>query len=209
MLRRMYVATLDALMPVAFGRKRWTHMRHTDSCRHGRPGESVVERLAVEPTDIHEHLTTLHMLTRELRLDPVLELGTRTGESTIAFCSAAAAIGGRVVSADLSPCPQAERRVRDAGYDKLWTFHQGDDLALPWNEPIGHLFIDTSHEYEHTKKELAKFEPMVKRGGVITLHDYVGCPEVARAVEEHVRGRPDLRLYKYFNNHGLAVIFKS
>ena len=69
------------------------------------------EKLALEPTDISEHLTTLSLLTRALGLKTVLELGTREGYSTIAFLEAAKAIGGTVTSVDIEPCPKAHERV--------------------------------------------------------------------------------------------------
>lgn len=200
---------VDGLMSITIGDDRWQHLRRADSCRAAAETGHVVFDRAREPTDIHEHLTTLYMLTREFRLDPVLELGTRTGESTVAFCQAASEIGGSVVSVDIEDCPEAKRAIRAAGLDKTWSFHRHDDLTFHWEAPIGCLFIDTSHEYEHTRRELAKYEPHVKRGGIIILHDYVGCPGVERAVREYTESRPDLRVYRYYNNQGLAVIFKA
>lgn len=45
-------------------------------------------------------------------------------------------------------------------------------------------------------------------GGVITLHDIIHDPPVLDAVEEYVKNKPHLQLYKMLNNNGLAVIFK-
>lgn len=41
---------------------------------------NVLEERMVKPTDIHEHLATLYMLTIELDLKTIVELGTRKGE---------------------------------------------------------------------------------------------------------------------------------
>lgn len=167
------------------------------------------EKLVLEPTDISEHLTTLSMLTRGLGLKTVLELGTREGYSTMAFLEAAKAIGGTVTSMDIEPCPKAQERVAAAGLQDYWTFIEGDDLTIPWDRPIDHLFIDTSHLYEHTVKELNRFEPLVVEGGVITLHDVIVAPGVRQAIDEYVADRPDLNPYRYFHNNGLEVIFKG
>ncbi len=81
-------------------------------------------------------------------------------------------------------------------------------MEVEWNASIDHLFIDTAHTYEQTLKELQRFEPQVKNGGVTTLHDIVAFPDVLQAIKDYLVGRDDLQLYKYFNNNGLAVIFK-
>ncbi|MBT9148535.1 MAG: hypothetical protein DDT32_02310 [Syntrophomonadaceae bacterium] len=41
------------------------------------------------------------------------------------------------------------------------------------------------------------------------MHDIVVFPDVLRAINDYLVGRDDLQLYKYFNNNGLAVIFKK
>ena len=69
--------------------------------------------------------------------------------------------------------------------------------------------IDTSHTYEHTLKELQKYEPYVRIGGIITLHDTISFPEVMTAISDYVKNRRDLRVYNYLHNNGLAVIFKG
>ena len=64
-----------------------------------------------------------------------------------------------------------------------WTFIHGDDMdpqvqdLLPPEVDI--LFIDTSHEYEHTLRELESYVPRVVAGGTVLLHDtrfLFGCP---------------------------------
>jgi len=173
-----------------------------------RASLSDLDRMLVEPGDIYAHLPTLYRLTRDGPRPRVLELGTRSGDSTLALLLAAKAIGGRVTSVDTEPCPEATARVKAAGLAPHWTFLLSDDLGLPWRDPIDHLFIDTSHRYEHTLEELRKFEPFVVPGGVITLHDTTSHPEVWRAVESYFRGRSDIEVYRYFHNNGFTVAEK-
>ncbi len=184
------------------------HLIQAERMEHKIKPTDHLEAHMIKPTDIHEHLMTLYMLTVELNLKTIVELGTREGESTIALLEAARRIGGRVHSIDIDPCIKAKEMVRSYGLEKYWVFTQGDDLEVEWGKPIDHLFIDTSHLFEHTVKELEKYEPHVKRGGIITLHDTVIYPEVLPAIMKYTDGRGDLRVYKYFNNSGLVVIFK-
>lgn len=179
-----------------------------EKLKRNRIPKTVVEKLMITPTDIHEHLVTLHLLAIELNCKTIVELGTKLGESTIALLEAAKKIGGKVYSIDIAPCLQAKSRVRSYGLGDYWTFIQGDDLKVKWDKPIDLLFIDTSHTYNHTLNELRKYEPHVRNGGVIVMHDTVTYLEVLQAINKYLINRTDLRLYTYFNNNGLAIIFK-
>jgi predicted O-methyltransferase YrrM len=59
--------------------------------------------------------------------------------------------------------------------DPAWSFAQCDSVSsqaqafLP--PSIDLLFIDTSHTYEQTLKELACYGPRMRRGGLIACHD--------------------------------------
>lgn len=119
------------------------------------------------PSDIHQHLPTFVALVEELQATTVVELGTRTGVSTIAWLYALEG-RGRLWSVDLDTQPEI------GAYDH-WTFIQGDDLdpevfgALPGGADI--VFIDTSHAYLQTLRELALYRWLVRPGGRIVLHD--------------------------------------
>lgn len=178
------------------------------SCFTIKNTESSLEAHMTQPTDIHEHLQTLHMLTVELNLKNILELGTRTGESTIALLVAAKELGGKMTSVDIDPCDEAKEKVKKLGLESYWNFIQADDLKLNWKEQIDHLFIDTSHTYEHTMSEFKKFEPLVKKGGLITLHDIVSHPPVLTAINNFISQRDDIRFYKFFHNNGLGILRK-
>ena len=104
-------------------------------------------------------------------------MGVRTGESTRVFLEVAKKFNSKIYSVDLSEKPNIE------GFDN-WHFHQGDDLSFgkeltennrfPDGRPfsgIDLLFIDTSHEFEHTLKELEIFFPLMSDKGLVVLHD--------------------------------------
>ncbi len=202
----------DALLYVIFGRANYNMLKFelnsVQQYSQIKPQNSL-EAHMLKRTDINEHLMTLYMLTKQLKLSTTVELGIRTGESTVALLFAAKEIGGTVTSIDIIDCPKAVSEVSSLGLSEHWSFIKGDDLSVEWETPIDHLFIDTSHDYDQTLKELQKFEPWVKVGGIITLHDIVLFPPVLQAVNDYLMQRSGLELYKYFNNNGLAVIFKG
>lgn len=163
-------------------------------------------------SNINEHLVTLHMLTVELNLKRVLELGTETGQSTIALLEAVKEIGGRMWSIDFHPCLKAKETIEHYGLSQYWTFIQDNTLKVDWKEPIDHLFIDTLHTKDHLTKELNKFEPFVTDGGIITMHDTDGrehFPGMMEAIKAFLKRREDLRFYNYLNCGGLGIIFKG
>jgi len=130
--------------------------------------------LSKRETDINEHLLTLYNLVLELKAKVVVELGA--GQSTFALCAGVNATEGHLFSID--KVADAHLRLFPGGEGILEPeprrhFIQGDDVAIAmmWNEGIDFLFIDTSHEREHTKKELEEWGKWVKVGGKIALHD--------------------------------------
>lgn len=131
------------------------------------------EQACRTPSDIHEHLPMFVELVDQIDARHVLELGTRSGISTIAWLYA---LDGRgtLTSVDLSERP-------DIGDYDHWTFIQGDDedpaivrqVSTPTPDII---FLDTSHHWQHTRRELATYRWVVRPGGLIVCHD----TEVAR-----------------------------
>lgn len=142
------------------------------------------------PSDISGHLDYFVELARELDATKIIELGVRAGNSTAAWLYAMQG-RGHVWSVDISPAP------RSIDIDE-WTFICGDDCdaavldQLPTDADI--VFIDTSHAYEHTFRELRIYRDRVRSGGRILLHDTeLEAPElvgpqppfpVKRAIEE-------------------------
>jgi len=118
------------------------------------------------PSDIYEHLPRFVALVDELDAEHVIELGTRTGVSTVAWLHALDG-RGRLTSVDIDSRP-------DIGDYEHWTFIQGDDLdsdVVTRLDPADVVFIDTSHLYEHTIRELNVYRHLVKPGGRIICHD--------------------------------------
>lgn len=124
--------------------------------------DDFVRRCGI-PSDIVEHLPFLYGIGLG---HTVIELGVRSGNSTSAFLAA----GAELWSVDID-----RPRVPDEWHTTGWTFIQGDDCSpevlaqLPAEVDV--VFIDTSHSYEHTLRELNTYAPRVKHRGLIVLHD--------------------------------------
>lgn len=124
------------------------------------------QRVCSTPSDIQNHLPRFVDLVETTGASHVIELGTRSGVSTIAWLHALEG-RGRLTSIDIDEKPA----IGDHGH---WRFIQGDDLAprvLEQLEPADIVFIDTSHFYDHTVAELDAYLALVKPGGRIVLHD--------------------------------------
>jgi predicted O-methyltransferase YrrM len=124
-------------------------------------------RLCATPSDIVLHLPRFVAMVEAMNAQHVIELGSRTGVSTVAWLYALAKTGGRLTSVDLDAAPAA-------GDHDHWTHIQGNDESpevFAQLEPADIVFIDTSHHYEHTARELHLYRQLVKPGGLIVCHD--------------------------------------
>lgn len=129
--------------------------------------ESEYERLSATPSDIYLHLPRFVQMVTERNAQHVIELGTRTGVSTVAWLYGLEQTGGHLTSVDVDERPAI-------GDWPNWTFHQTNDLDndllrdLPDADIV---FIDTSHHYLQTRAELNIYRWLVKPGGLIVCHD--------------------------------------
>lgn len=137
-----------------------------------------LETFARDQVDMAPHITTLTRLARQATT--VVEWGVRGGVSTWAILDGLSE-DGHLYSVDIVDC-EVPRRVSE---DPRWTFIVGDDLDPAVQEQLPDkadmVFIDTSHTYDQTVKELAyavTFEP-----DRIVMHDYVMIP-VQQAAQE-------------------------
>lgn len=168
-------------------------------------------------TDIAEHLTTLYDITQVFYRPTVVELGLRDGHSTIGLLAAVEAKQGVMYSIDLEDTREHPNFNKEILESNRWNFIQGNDtdVVKRWDIPINHLFIDTSHTYEHTKMELDQWGEFLTRDGVISLHDtnpYDRASKtygVLQAMKEYLNEHPDLTFFHKRNSHGLGVIIKN
>jgi cephalosporin hydroxylase len=139
--------------------------------------DAAFEKARKTPSDINEHIETLRDLAREC--GSVLELGTRTGVSTIAFLKGLTESESTTKS--LVCCDLDYDDALDAigtmavGANVVFEFARVNDLKLElgkhtlFSGPADLVFIDTWHVYGHLKRELKKFSPLARK--YIALHD--------------------------------------
>jgi cephalosporin hydroxylase len=125
------------------------------------------ERVCATPSDIYLHLPRFVDLVVERRAQHVIELGTRSGVSTVAWLYGLEQTGGRLTSVDIAPRP-------DIGVYDNYRFIQGDDLdpaVVSQLDEADLVFIDTSHHFDQTVAELHVYHHLVRRPGLIVCHD--------------------------------------
>lgn len=177
---------------------------------------SFVEMLSKRETDINQHLPTLYNLVVENKYKVVVELGA--GQSTYVFVAAVNKTKGRFISVDLDLKAHLRGFAEGEGVlekEPRYRFIRGDDMEIvkKWRRKIDFLFIDTSHTFEHTKIELKKWEPFIKVGGKIVLHDVyhkVGhAVGVRPALGEFLVKNPGRFAVQYHDHRGgLAIVDK-
>lgn len=178
------------------------------------PLDIMFHHLIAAGTDISEHLETLRLLASRCRTPDaggVVELGVRTGVSTIAL---AAGRPSRLRSADIVTPPNVE----EIGAYCLtggvrWEFTQSDSRLAFGGMLREMTFIDTLHEGALLERELEIHAPFTSRW--IVLHDTTTFgdrgeqggeglwPVVERFLE---RERFWSLLRRYTNNNGLTIL---
>jgi predicted O-methyltransferase YrrM len=177
-------------------------------------------RRCAADSDIREFLPLLHGYARLYPRPRVLEVGVRSGNSTVAFLAAAQITGGHVWSVDIDDVTGrrlAMERWRD---HPAWTFTRGDSThpAVAGKQPpvIDVLFLDGDHGRQKVLDELAAYFPRLIPGGVALLHDtrirWPGEPEgtwpVSRALDEFCGAR-GLRWAELPGGYGMGVVISE
>jgi hypothetical protein len=99
----------------------------------------------------------------------------------------------------------------ELGLKDHWALVVKDDLefAKEYRGEIEVLFMDTSHSYEQTKKELEAWGSKVVNGGFIIIHDTVSYPEQNKAIWEFLSSNPLSQYVEHENCNGLGIIIKD
>lgn len=134
-----------------------------------------VKQRALKRTDFNEHLSTLFCEALAAKPKLIVELGTRGGDSTFVLERVASLCQADFVSVDI---------VDSSGISDYprWRFVKADDVPFAAKFPawcaqeripseIDLLFVDTSHQYEHTVKEIQAWFPLLSRRAKVIFHD--------------------------------------
>lgn len=130
---------------------------------------ALYEQCAAFDSDVRDHLPYFVETCVELDALMVIELGVRTGISTVAWLHGLDQTDGHLWSVD----PDA--RAVGTLPSERWTFVHGYDTDPAVIDQLPHqvdiVFIDTSHYYSQTLAELELYVPRVRPGGRVLLHD--------------------------------------
>jgi len=130
-------------------------------------------------SDIAAHMPLLALLARH-SVGPIVECGVGNGFSTIALLSGAEYgvwsydVKGACRESVLSNIGIRKSTEREE-LEKFWTFRvePSVEAASDWaDRSVGLFFLDTTHEIEETRRELAAWLPKIDRDGTICGHDY-------------------------------------
>lgn len=121
--------------------------------------------------DIHRHLITLFAFIVSMNAKNVLELGVRTGCTTLPMLLGVEATDGVLTSVDIEnhtfKCPEE--------LSKYWKFIKSDSLkylsSLSKNIVFDVVLIDDWHACTHVKRELELLEEHVLKSSIVLLHD--------------------------------------
>jgi hypothetical protein len=129
--------------------------------------EKKYKDLCETPSDINEHLPTLHDLAGQCQ--HVTELGVRGVISSWALLRGLPE-GGTLFMNDITSCDVSEiQHVAKTEKNVDITFVEGDDLKIDTPTETDMTFIDTWHVYGHLKRELARYAPITKK--FLVMHD--------------------------------------
>ena len=189
--------------------------------------QHLLNQVKYGPQDSDRHVLTCFSMAMQIHAKKILELGVRTGNTTLPFLCAAKELGGMVHSVDLDAitfqCPD-DLRV-------YWKFFQSD--AISWLEQQRNqgakydlIYIDDWHAYDHVRRELEIIDSMITPSSVILLHDlmysnaqpdYRSDPNTADA--QWAGGGPyravaelDPEIWEWATipiNHGLTILRKK
>lgn len=128
--------------------------------------ETAYRQILAAETDVAAHLPRFVALVEALDAQRVCELGVRQGTSTIAWLEGLRRTGGWLWAVDLDPAPFEHPRM---------TFLRGDDCddavlaRIP--DDLDIVFVDSSHLFTHTRREIELYLPKLADGGCLVFHD--------------------------------------
>ena len=171
-------------------------------------------------SDMSAHMPTLYLLARNAP-GPIVECGVGKGFSTVALLAGAIDDGLHLTSYDFNQRCE-ETAFVNMGFPpndpwrnvirQSWTFVREDSVkaaALWADQSIGLWFLDTSHRYGNTSRELDAWFPKIQSNGVMCGHDYLlEGAGVQKAVDEFVAKYSDkFRLQVCRYDQGLFILW--
>jgi len=190
------------------------------------------------PSDINEHIETLHKYS--LECNKIVEMGVRTAVSTWGFIKGLADNPNndkpkQLIGVDLNECPVRSYVTKVCSENNIhYQLILTDSAKVDFGEYTDLLFIDTWHVYGHLKRELENHCHKVKK--YIIMHDTevdkihgeslrCGCdinkqvlesgyPEeeirkgLQPALDEFLEKHPEFVIHEHFQNNNGLTILR-
>lgn len=158
-------------------------------------------------------INILYWLCRESKAKYVLEIGT--GHSLIPLLLACKRNGGKLFSTDIIESTHLISQFNIQQYSNMWSYKFNIDsveLAKQWkSEPLDFIYLDSSHAYEQTVKEIDAWMPHLTVGGWFVFHDVESFPEgVLKPITEFLlKHASDFEFHHYPIGHGFGILVKN
>lgn len=134
-----------------------------------------IKQLSSKRTQTNDHLVNLFIESIQIKPKLIVELGVMKGESTFVFERVAKLCDSKLISVDIADCSKVTSW-------KDWIFIKSDDIEFSKKflnvcedskilPKIDILFIDTSHYFEHTVKEIEHWFPFLGDNAKVFFHD--------------------------------------
>src|SRR3972149_859611 len=173
--------------------------------------KEMVRAVADRLYDINEHVETLYVLTKMCLLHNkkgvVVELGTgNMANSTVPILRACQEMNATLVTTDVGytvhPAVDGEPNLIKRNDESV-------KMGLDWDEEVDMIFLDTSHTFEQTEKEIEVWMPFLKINGMFIFHDTnLSWSGVYTAINNYLKGKENYIFYNFTNNNGLGIILK-
>lgn len=164
----------------------------------------------------YQTLGLIYNMIRWTKSTKVLELGGWIGFSGIFLLDAINSSHGKTeklfVTVDASKEQQlkAKNHFDEAGFSGLYELvpfgSETEDAfsRISQHAPYDVLFIDSLHDYSHTKKELELYFKLVRKGGFIFCHD---SSELATTYDTKKEGGVRRALKEFVSNNPIEFVF--
>ncbi len=169
--------------------------------------DEIIKRTSHIPSTVYESEQAMWLrIISNLEGNPVIvDFGTGWGKSasSMGLCNSKAT----VYTFDVGTEHINDARSKDDYIDEVGAyikksgavnvrFDMTSSLEVSWDKEIDVLNIDSNHLYEHAKKEINRWLPLVKVRGIVFLHDWEHekFPGVRAAWDELVPSKFNFKL---------------
>jgi predicted O-methyltransferase YrrM len=154
----------------------------------------------------------LRILTEAADAKHVVEIGTSNGYSTIWFCLALQATGGKITTHEIDPyrISVARENFKKAGIDHLVTIIPGDahKTVSRLKKSVDILYIDADKTgyFDYLRKIL----PLIRPGGLILAHNTIDQASQMQDFLKAINENPKLEtIFLHKQPSGLSVTLKK